>query len=414
LNAEYTRPYWHRDDPETDAVNKIDDPRYVTLPLPPPPLQGHVDYKLGQLSGTAHAVVQVKFKGTQGEERSTPVAVAPPVSVALEPSTQVIPTSHLGAIGASVTVHNNLEAAADPLLTLRVPQGWRLEPPQQHVRFTKIDNSTFTFKVFPAHLAESRTQLKADLNEHGKNYTEGYTVVTRDDLRVFYYYQPAIQKVSAVDVRLPANLQIGYVMGAGDEIPTVLKQLGLNVTMIPAAELASADLSRYGTIILGINAYTTPPEVKQNNQRLLDYVKNGGTLVVQYNQNPEDFNKDHLTPYPAELSHERVSVEEAPVQILAPQDSVFHYPNQITERDFQSWVQERGLYFMQSWDSQYQPLLASNDPGEPLQKGGLLRAHYGKGTYIYTGYAFFRQLPAGVPGAVRLFVNIISAGHETK
>jgi LmbE family N-acetylglucosaminyl deacetylase len=413
-DAQYTRPYWHRDDPETDAVNKIDNPRYVTLPLPPPALQGHVSYKLGQLAGTETGVVQVKFKGTASEERSTPLAVAPPVSVALEPSTQVIPTSHQGAIGASVIVHNNLEAAADPLLTLQVPTGWRLEPPQQHVRFTKIDNTTFTFKVFPARLTESRTQLKADLNQHGKNYTEGYTVVTRDDLRVFYYYQPAIQKVSAVDVRRPANLQIGYVMGAGDEIPTVLKQLGLNVTSIPAADLKTTDLSRYGTIILGINAYTTPPEVKQNNDRLLEYVKNGGTLVVQYNQNPEDFNKDHLTPYPAELSHDRVSVEEAPVEILAPQDPIFHYPNQINQRDFQAWVQERGLYFMQSWDSHFQPLLSSNDPGEPPQKGGLLRAQYGKGTYIYTGYAFFRQLPAGVPGAVRLFVNIISAGHETK
>jgi hypothetical protein len=238
--------------------------------------------------------------------------------------------------------------------------------------------------------------------------------VTRDDLRVFYYYQPAIQKMSAVDVRLPAKLQIGYVMGAGDDIPTVLKQLGLDVTFIPASQLASADLSRYGTIILGINAYTTPPEVRTNNKRLLDYVSNGGTLIVQYNQNPEEFNQGHYTPYPAELSHERVTVEEAPVQILAPQDSIFHYPNQISERDFNVWVQERGLYFMHSWDSHFEPLLASNDPGEQPLKGGLLRAQYGKGTYIYTGYAFFRQLPAGVPGAVRLFVNLVSAGHEAK
>jgi LmbE family N-acetylglucosaminyl deacetylase len=413
-SAQYTRPYWHRDNPETEAVNKMDDPRYVTLPLPPPALQGHLNYRLGPLTGSEQAVVQVKFKDTTGAERSTPVAVAPPVSVALEPGTQVIPTSHQGAMGASVIVHNNLEAAADPLLTLQVPKGWRLEPPQQHVRFTKIGDSTFTFNVSPSQVTESRSQIKADLNVAGKNYSEGYTVVTRDDLRVFYYYQPAIQKVSAVDVKLPASLTIGYLMGAGDEIPTVLKQLGLNVTLIPPAELKTADLSRYGTIILGINAYTTPPEVKQNNDRLLEYVKNGGTLVAQYNQNPEDFNKEHLTPYPAELSHERVSVEEAPVEILAPKDPVFHYPNEITERDFQGWVQERGLYFMQSWDSHYEPLLASNDPGEPAQKGGLLRAQYGKGTYLYTGYAFFRQLPAGVPGAVRLFVNIISAGHETK
>ena len=144
----------------------------------------------------------------------------------------------------------------------------------------------------------------------------------------------------------------------------------------------------------------------------LDFVSAGGTLVVQYDSDTSKFNQDHLTPYPAELSRSRVSVEEAPVEILAPDGNLFHYPNQISQKDFQGWVQERGLYFMDKWDEHYKPLLASHDPGEPPQKGGLLRAQYGKGTYIYTGYAFFRQLPAGVPGAIRLYVNILSAGHD--
>jgi hypothetical protein len=187
----------------------------------------------------------------------------------------------------------------------------------------------------------------------------------------------------------------------------------MDVTEIAPQDLASADLSKYGTIVLGIRVYDTQDAVRKNNERLLEYVKNGGTLVVQYNSDVNAFNSGHYTPYSFDLSRDRVSQEEQPVQILSPNDPLLKFPNAITEHDFDGWVQERGLYFADNWDDHFQPLLACNDPGEPSRKGGLLRAKYGKGTYIYTGYAFFRQLPAGVPGAVRLFVNLVSAGHET-
>lgn len=200
-------------------------------------------------------------------------------------------------------------------------------------------------------------------------------------------------------------------MGAGDDIPTVLKQIGMDVTMIPAEGLSTEDLSKFGTIVLGIRAYDTQKDVVTNNKKLLDFVSAGGTLLVQYNTGVPEFNSGKFTPYSAELSRARVSVEDAPVQILAPDNSVFHYPNAITASDFDGWIQERGLYFMDKWDDHFTALLACHDPGEDEQKGGLLLAHYGKGTYIYTGYAFFRQLPAGVPGAVRLYVNLLSAGH---
>jgi hypothetical protein len=198
-------------------------------------------------------------------------------------------------------------------------------------------------------------------------------------------------------------------MGAGDDIPTVLQQIGMNVKLIPADKVASEDLSQYGTIVLGVRTYETQPVVVKNNQKLLEFVSNGGTLIVQNNNDVGDFNSAHLTPYPAELSRARVSVEEAPVTVLAPDDPIFHSPNEISQKDFDGWVQERGLYFMGTWDEHFEPLLACHDPGEPDQKGGLLVAKYGKGIYIYTGYAFFRQLPAGVPGAIRLFVNLVSA-----
>ena len=223
-----------------------------------------------------------------------------------------------------------------------------------------------------------------------------------------------MQRASVVDVKVPQDLKVGYIMGAGDDIPTVLRQVGLDVTLLTPDDVEHGNLSRFGTIVLGIRAYDTRDDVKKNNQRLLDYVSNGGTLLVQYNTSPGDFNAGHYTPYPAQLSRERVTVEEAPVTILDPHSVVLHYPNQITLHDFDGWVQERGLYFMDQWDPHYTPLLASNDPEQQPQKGGLLVAQYGKGYYIYTGYAFFRQLPFGVPGAIRLYVNLLSVGHEPK
>ncbi len=196
-----------------------------------------------------------------------------------------------------------------------------------------------------------------------------------------------------MDVKVSKNLKVGYVMGAGDNIPTVLKQIGMNVTLLSSDKLASDNLQQYSTIVLGIRAYDTKKDLVTNNKHLLDYVSAGGTLVVQYNAGVGDFNSEHLTPYSAQLSRARVSVEEAPVDILAPEDGVFHFPNQITQHDFDGWVQERGLYFMDQWDDHFKSLLASHDPGDAPQKGGLLQAQYGKGIYIYTGYAFFRQFP---------------------
>jgi hypothetical protein len=256
--------------------------------------------------------------------------------------------------------------------------------------------------------------VHAFLSSDNRDYNDGYDLVTRPDIGGFFYFHPALQRASVVDVEIPQGLKIGYIMGAGDDIPDVLVELGLNVVQLSPEQVEHVDLSQFGTVILGIRAYDTQEAVKKNNQRLLDYVRNGGTLLVQYNTDPSDFNDGHYMPYPAQLSRDRVTVEEAPVTILDPQNPVFHYPNPIAQADFNGWIQERGLYFMDTWDSHYTPLLASNDPGEQPQKGGLLVTQYGKGYYIYTGYAFFRQLPFGVPGAIRLYVNLLSVGHEPK
>jgi LmbE family N-acetylglucosaminyl deacetylase len=417
-DAAYTRPYWHRDGPETDSVNHIDNEKYVTLPFPPPVLRARVEYSLDGVDGRHEkngigATVVARFVDDAGKERARPLAVVPAFSVALEPGTQVISTHNGSNSAVTVGVTSDLSRDAKGVLRLELPAGWRSDPPQFAVEFTRRgEKKDFQFKVFPAGLEEGRAKIRAVLEADGEKFSEGYTLVTREDLGSFYYYQPAVQRVSIVDVRAPHDLKVGYIMGAGDDIPTVLKQAGMDVTLIPPEKLASADLSRYGTIVLGIRAYDTQKDVVANNKKLLDYVSAGGTLVVQYNAGVGDFNGGHFTPYSAELSRARVSVEEAPVEILAPEDGVFHYPNEITAHDFDGWVQERGLYFMDKWDEHFKPLLSCHDPGEDAQKGGLLQAQYGKGTYIYTGYAFFRQLPAGVPGAVRLYVNLLSAGHE--
>ncbi len=405
-DAQYTRPYWHRTDPETDAINTIDDPQDVTLPFPPPPMQAHATYSLGQKQGIAHAVAMVKVK----DDGKRALAVVPAFSVELDPGEQVIPTAGDSVCSVKVAVSSNLSGASQGTLRLQVPEGWRAEPANLPLQFHgRGEEHESEFKVFHDGMKEGRTQIRAVFESGAKTYSEGYSVVTREDLDTFYYYQPAVQRVSIVDVKVPEDLKVGYVMGAGDDIPTALKQIGMDVTLIPAEKLATEDLSRYGTIVLGIRAYDTEKDVAANNKKLLDYVSAGGTLVVQYNTGVGDFNAGNFTPYPTKLSRARVSVEEAPVEVLASDDGIFHYPNQITQHDFDGWVQERGLYFMDQWDDHFKPLLACHDPGESPQKGGLLRAQYGKGTYIYTGYAFFRQLPAGVPGAIRLYVNLLSA-----
>jgi LmbE family N-acetylglucosaminyl deacetylase len=424
--AQPTRPYWHRNDPETEALNIIDDPQYQGLPFPSPPVKAlGIGGNAG--AGAVSAVCMVRYKDASGAIAERPLAVAPAFSVMLNPGEQVIPTEDGPQPRVKVDVSSNLESrtlqakhwAGDPekdegVLRVAVPESWRVEPAQRELAFQERgEKQSVDFKVLPGNRTEGRKEIRAALKSGHRNYDEGYSVVTREDLGTFYYYQPAVQRVSIVDVKVPKDLKVGYIMGAGDEIPTVLQQIGMDVTLIPAEKLGSEDLNRYQTIVLGIRAYDTQKDVIANNKRLLDFVQAGGRLVVQYNTlgytaAAGDFNSGKFTPSPATLSRTRVSVEEAPVVILDPANPIFHSPNEITQKDFEGWVQERGLYFMSQWDSNFTPLLESHDPGEGEQKGGLLVAHYGKGTYIYTGYAFFRQLPAGVPGAVRLFVNLIS------
>jgi LmbE family N-acetylglucosaminyl deacetylase len=434
-DAPYSKPYWHRDDPETDSVNQIADEMYQTLPfaanaplvtvtydfaagrgvhsLLPDAINGNsiTRHSAKRGGGKIATTLEVPFTDAIGATEKIALSVTPPFSVALEPGEQVLPVTDGKETTVKVGVSSNLTGAPAGTLHLDLPAGWRAEPDSLKVSLPKRgDQQDFTFKVFPANLKEGRSEIHAVLDAGGTKYAEGYTLVTREDIGSAYYFQPAVQHLSIVDVKVPAALKLGYILGAGDDIPTVLQQIGMNVTIIPAERITTENLSQYGAIVLGVRAYDAQKDVVANSQKLLDYVSNGGTLVVQHNNDTGAFNSAHFTPYPATLSRTRVSVEEAPVTILAPDNPVFHYPNEISQKDFAGWVQERGLYFMDKWDDHFTPLLSCRDPNEPDQKGGLLYAKYGKGIYIYSGYAFYRQVPAGVSGAIRLFVNLVSAG----
>jgi len=411
-DAQYTKPYFTRGDPENETAYTISNPKYVTQPWPPYPVKGYARFTTNAGEGEARAIAKIKFIDPTLGQSERPLAVGPPISVLLTSPVIVAPVSGAGKSDVDVSVRSNVQGPVHATLKLETPPGWKTEPESFAVNLDHDgDVNNYTFLVTPQNLKEGTYQVTARAEYNGKQYSEGFKVITRPDLDSFYAYRPATDKVQAVDVKLPPGLKVGYIMGAGDEIPEVLRSVGLNVSLISPQELASGDLSRYNTIVVGIRAYDVRTDIREQNRRLLDYVHQGGTLIVQYNQSTGLFNEGHYTPYPATAANVRVSVEEQPVEILAPEDRVFSYPNKITAQDFDGWVQERGLYFMSQWDPQFKALLASNDPGEPSQKGGMLLAHYGKGIYIYSGYAFSRQLAAGVPGAVRLFVNLVSAGH---
>jgi LmbE family N-acetylglucosaminyl deacetylase len=418
-NARYTKPYFTRANPETETVYTISDSCMLTMPWPPYPVHATANFSIMDGNKPApsqiSAVAKIKFIDPTLGQSERPLAVGPPISVLLTSPVVVAPVGGTGKSQIGVSVRSNVQSPVHARLKLDTPQGWKVEPAEIPVELDHDgDMNNYAFQITPQNLHEGTYKVTARAEYNGKQYAEGFKVITRPDLDSFYAYRPATENVQAVDVKLPSQLRVGYIMGTGDEIPSVLQSVGLNTSIIAPQELTSGDLSRYGTIIVGIRAYDTRTDVREHNRRLLDYVNRGGTLIVQYNQSTGLFNEGHYTPYPATEANVRVSVEEQPVEILAPEERVFNWPNKITQKDFDGWVQERGLYFMSQWDAKFKPLLACNDPGEPPQKGGLLLAHYGKGIYIFSAYGFSRQLPAGVPGAIRLFVNLVSAGHQEK
>jgi hypothetical protein len=283
--------------------------------------------------------------------------------------------------------------------------GWA-PPPPQPFHFTRAGEShTYTFALTrPASVTHADIGVKAVARTaNGATYDQGVTVIDYAHVRPTPWVREARSEVRVAPIALPKV----HSRGAADRVPEALEQIGLPVTLLSSADLAHADLSKFDAIIVGSRAYETDSALVRYNERLLNYVKGGGHLLVQYQQ--YQFVNGHFAPYPLTIArpHDRVTDETAPVKILAPNDPVFTTPNTIVASDWDGWPQERGLYFAHTWDAHYTPLLEMHDAGMPPLEGGLLVAPYGKGTYIYTGISFFRSLPDGVPGAFRLFLNLV-------
>ena len=344
-----------------------------------------------------------------GEVRH-PLAVAPRVDVRVTPAIKVWALDRKGSQPMTVSLQHAGTDSTFGTVSLDLPPGWPPVEPQRF-RLTRPDERrTYTFALTaPAWLAAGEFSIRAFArDQNGRRYEAGTVAVTYPHIRTRSYQVPASVSLRATTLVLPKDLVIGYVRGASDRVPEALESVGIRVELLDAAALERSDLARFHTVVIGSRAYEIDPALVENNGRLLDYVRQGGHVVVQYQQQP--FFNGGFAPYPLSVArpHDRVTDEQAPIRVLAPNDPVFTGPNRIGPSDWAGWVQERGLYFAHTWDDRYRPLIEANDPGDPALRGGLLLAQVGKGTYIYSGLAFFRQLAAGVTGAMRLFLNLMA------
>ena len=407
-NARYTRPYFKRADIE-EPFYDIEDARYLGLPTAPYPLSARLHFTYNGVPFEMSQVVQSINRVTGAGAVAQPLVVGPAISVSMAPQAGIIPLD-AKAFDLSVTVHSNVKGPAKGTVRLDLPQGWKSQE-QQFSTAKDGEDETLSFHVEPVRLQDKPYTITAIATYNGQEYKEGYHTAGYVGLRPYNLYRPSSYRTSGVDVKVAPGLNVGYVMGAGDDVPQSLASLGINVHFLTAGDLASANLAKYDAIVLGVRAYAAREDLKTYNGRILDYVKNGGTVIVQYNTQEYDQN---YGPYPYKMGSmpEEVTDEHSKVEILAATNPVFNWPNKITAKDFENWVEERGSKFLTTWDAAYQPLLETHDPGQDPQKGGLLYAKYGKGIYIYNAYAFYRQMPEGVPGAYRLFANMISLGKN--
>jgi len=316
-----------------------------------------------------------------------------------------------------VTVVNDTADAIDSTVHLEIPDGWTAAPPEQPVKFTRGDEAlTVRFQVKPAPgTPPGEVRVRAIASAGGQTFDRGYEVIEYPHIRRYHIYDPAVTTLKVIDVRVPAALTIGYIMGVGDQVPTAIEQLGARVAMITPDDLAWGDLSRFDAIVTGVRAYERRDDLRANNRRLLDYVFNGGTAIVQYNK--YEFNDAQYGPYPATVSANRITDEHSPVEILAPRDPLMTTPNEINEATWQNWVQERGLYFLGDRDSRYHDVVRLEEDftyNKGPKTGALVEAPYGKGHWIYVGLGLWRQLPAGTDGAYQLLANLISRGKAQR
>ena len=352
--------------------------------------------------------VPVQYKHTDPVlgERYQPLAVVPPVAVNIAGKAYVFADNQPKTVPVTLLAGQANQRGS---LSLQVPAGWQVEPAAVPFELlTKNAEQTVEFRVRPTGSTSSAGQLRAVATVDGRAYSRGIQTIAYSHIPTQLLFPEAVAPLVRVDLAKKGT-NLGYLMGAGDDVPEALRQIGYNVTLLQPAAVTPALLARFDAVLLGVRAYNTVERLRTVQPALLDYVKNGGNLIVQYTVDRGTVLPE-IGPYPLTLSRDRVTVENAPVKFLNPSAPLLNTPNKITAKDFEGWVQEQGLYYPSKWDARYQTLISSHDPDEPARDSAILVADYGKGHYIYTGLSLFRELPAGVPGAYRILANMISLG----
>lgn len=406
VDAKTTEPYW-LSEPGTLGRYKVADQMIRGKPENDAAFQANVSVSFNNEEIQLEIPVVYKRTDPVDGEVYRPIVVQPPVSLNIESSSMIFSSDDPRTIQVRAIAGRKDVTAG---LRLKVPEGWKVEPAFHTVVMKqKNEEKTFDFTLTPPP-GKSQGLVVAEAEMAGREYSRGLEIIEYDHIPTQTVFPESSIKVARVDLEKMGE-EIGYIMGAGDDIPASLEQIGYKVTLLEKDDVTPENLAKFQAVILGIRALNTVDWLAFKNEDLLKYVQNGGNLIVQYNTNRRMVT-DKFAPYDITVSRDRVAVEEAEVRFLAPEHRVLNYPNKITKEDFDGWVQERGLYFPNKWADEYTAILSSNDPDEPARDGGLLVAKYGKGYYVYSGYSWFRELPAGVTGAYRLFTNLISLGDD--
>ena len=411
-----TKPYFSRKGLQESRYT-LSDPSQFGRPVSAPPLVAVVRYTVAGVPVEIRETVKRREAKLPYGDVLREVRSVPRLAVMISPSHAVVPIGRAGgskdpplrALEVEVSLLHNAEEATSGQIALRLPAGWSSEPASHPFSFARAgERASYRFSVRPGAIDARSYSIEAVATASGKEYREGYELIDHRDLEIRYLYRASTADVRGLEVTTVAGLKVGYVMGVGDQVPLGLQQLGAQVTLLGERELASGDLSVYDTIMTGTRAYAVRDDLKTYNQRLIDYARAGGNVVVLYNT--QEFVPNQWAPFPADLPRgaEEVSEEDSPVTILAPTQQSFNWPNKITLADFDGWMEQRGSKFFTRWDPAYTPMISTFDKGQAPQSGGWVTAKVGKGNWTYFAYALHRQLPYGVPGAFRITANLLA------
>jgi hypothetical protein len=399
---EYTNPYW-LNEKGTVGMYRVDNQMNVGIPDVIREVKVIFTIAINGISIPFERTIIYKYNDPTKGETYNPLDIVPEITTSIIDKVAIFNTEKSKTIGVKVKAGKNAENGA---LKLELPNNWKVFPTEIPFALSKKGEEQMVyFEAFPPKNADEIT-VKCIAIVNGKTFDKEQININYDHISKQQILRTSEAKFIKLDIKTGSE-KIAYIMGAGDEIPMSLIQMGYEVSIIKPEEITKEKLLNFDVVITGIRAYNTVKALAFKQDILFDFVKEGKTMLVQYNTTDELVTKN-IAPFPLKISRDRVTEENAEVRFLAPQHAVLNYPNKITSKDFEGWKQEQGLYYPSEWDAAFTPILSSNDQGETPKNGALLIAKYGKGHYIYTGLSFFRELPEGVSGAFRLMANIIS------